>query len=142
MEVIETNLLGPFLVSKYVGPIMLEKESGVIVNIASNNGLDCNYKESMDYDASKAGLISLTHNLALMFAPYVRVNAVAHGWVETDMNQDLDATFRKQECDKILLHRFGNVDEIAKVVCFLSSNDASYINNTVIRVDGGISLWI
>lgn len=136
-KILNVNLIGTFLCSKYVSKYMLNKKSGTIINIASTNGIDTNYPESMDYDASKAGVISLTKNLALELAPYIRVNAVAPGWINTPMNKALSTEFVEKENDKIFLNRFADPDEIAKVVTFLASNDASYVNGTVIRVDGG-----
>ena len=116
---------------------MLENKKGSIINVSSTNGIDTIYPESLDYDASKAGVISLTKNLALEYAPYIRVNSVAPGWVVTDMNQDLSHEFIENEEKHILLKRFADPIEIAKVILFLAGNDASYINGEVIRVDGG-----
>ncbi len=135
--VLNVNLIGPFLTSKEVAKYMLEQGSGKIINIASTNGIDTIYPESMDYDASKAGLISLTKNLATELAPIIQVNAVAPGWVNTEMNQELDQEFVKKEQQKILLGRFAHPNEIASVIYFLATEEASYINGSVIRVDGG-----
>lgn len=136
-RVIDVNLIGTFIVSKYVSKLMINNKSGKIINISSTNGIDTNYPESIDYDASKAGVISLTHNFALELAPYITVNCIAPGWINTNMNINMDDEFKKIEEDKILLNRFGNVEEIANVVEFLVSDKSSYINNTIIRVDGG-----
>ena len=136
-KILDTNLIGTFIVSKYVGKYMLENNSGALINVASTNGIDTIYPESLDYDASKAGVISLTKNLALQYAPYIRVNAVAPGWVNTDMNKELDKTFIDKENEKILLNRFARPEEVAKVIYFLATPDASYINSEVIRIDGG-----
>lgn len=133
-EILEVNLIGTFLVCKYAHKIM---EKGSIINISSDTGIDAYYPYGLDYDASKAGVISLTHNLAVEYAPNIRINAVAPGWVNTAMNKELDKDFIKEECDKILLGRFAKATEIASVVYFLASDDASYINGSVIRIDGG-----
>jgi 3-oxoacyl-[acyl-carrier protein] reductase len=133
-KVLKTNLVGTFLVTKYASLIM---EKGTIINISSNNSIDANYPESMDYDASKAGINSLTKNFVLALAPNIRVNAVLPGWVDTDMNKEMDLNFKKAEEDKILLNRFAKPNEIAEVVYFLASEKASYINGSIIRVDGG-----
>ena len=137
METLKVNLIGTFIVSKYVGKYMLANGEGNIINVSSTNGIDTVYPESLDYDASKAGVISLTKNLALHYAPNIRVNTVAPGWVTTDMNKELDYNFIKKEEEKIILNRFADPSEIAKVIVFLASNDASYINGSIIRVDGG-----
>ena len=137
METLRVNLIGTFMVSKYVGKYMLANGEGNIINVSSTNGIDTVYPESLDYDASKAGVISLTKNLALQYAPNIRVNTVAPGWVTTDMNKELDYDFIKKEEEKIILGRFADPSEIAKVIVFLASSDASYINGSVIRVDGG-----
>lgn len=136
-RILDVNLIGTYLCSKYVGKVMLEKKSGQIINISSTNALDTYYPESCDYDASKAGVISLTHNLAREFAPNIRVNCVCPGWVKTDMNKDLSIEQINEERKNILLGRFAEAEEIAKVISFLVSDDAEYINDSIIRVDGG-----
>ena len=137
MEILETNLVGTFLVSKHVSQHMLKEKSGKIINITSTNATYSYYPESLDYDASKAGIISLTHNLALHLSPYITVNAVSPGWTKTDMNKDLSKEQITKEQEKILLKRFAQPQEIAKVITFLSSDDANYINSQIINVDGG-----
>ena len=138
MKTLEVNLVGTFLVSKYACKYMFENKSGKVINISSTNGIDMNYPMCLDYDASKAGIISLTHKLALQYAPYINVNAVAPGWVGTESElAGLDLEYIKSEEEKIFLKRIAKPEEIASVVYFLASNQASYINNTVIRVDGG-----
>lgn len=136
-KTLDVNLIGPFILSREVGKYMVEQKKGSIINITSTNGLETYYEYSLDYDASKAALISLTHNLSEYFSPYIRVNAVAPGWVNTEMNKELDDDYVAEECEKIYLKRFAEPEEIAKAVYFLASDDASYINNEVLRVDGG-----
>ena len=131
-KTLDTNLIGTFLVSKYASKIM---DKGVIINISSTNGIDTTYPESLDYDASKAGVISLTHNLATEFAPNIRVNAICPGWVNTEMNKELDSEFVKEETAKIKLGRFADPEEIADAIYNISI--CSYINDAIIRVDGG-----
>ena len=133
-RVLDVNLLGTYLVTKYSLDLF---DTGSIINVASTNGIDTGYIESIDYDASKAGVIALTHDFARALAPDIRVNAVAPGWINTDMTSNLNLEFKKNEIDKILLKRFADPEEVAKVVFFLASSDASYINDTIIRVDGG-----
>lgn len=134
-RVIDVNLIGTYLVSKSVSEYM---ESGSIINVASNTGMNAYYSYSLDYDASKAGVISLTHNLSVELSPNIRVNAVSPGWVNTDMNKNIDDEMMDEECENIFLKRFAEPSEIANVIYFLASDEASYINNSVIRVDGGI----
>ena len=135
MKILEVNLVGTFLVSKILSTIMSDNSS--IINISSTNGIDTYYEYSLDYDSSKAGIINLSHNLANYLSPKIRVNTICPGWINTPMNKDMDKEFRKQEEDKILLKRFAEPSEIANLVYFISSIDASYINDSVIRIDGG-----
>jgi 3-oxoacyl-[acyl-carrier protein] reductase len=129
---LDVNLIGTFLVSKYISNIM---DEGVIINISSTNGIDTTYPESLDYDASKAGVISLTHNLSSYLAPKIRVNAICPGWVNTEMNKELDDEFIKEETSKIKLSRFAEPEEIADAIYKIST--CTYINDSIIRVDGG-----
>lgn len=133
-KVIATNLLGTFLVTKYASQIMV---AGTIINIASDNCLGNGYPEAIDYNASKAGVISLTHDFAQILAPNIRVNAIAPGWVLTPMNKNLDPNFKKRIEDKCLLKRLARPEEIANVIYFLSTAEASFVNDIVLKVNGG-----
>ena len=135
-KILNVNLIGTFLCCKHIGTYMKEQGSGSIVNISSTNGIDSFYPYSMDYDASKAGVISLTHNFALSYAPYVRVNSIAPGWVNTEMNKELDADYVKEECQHILLNRFCEPEEIASEIYHVAV-ESTYLNDSIIKVDGG-----
>ena len=136
-RILDVNLIGTYLCSKYAAKIMLDNGNGSIINVSSTNAIDTYYPESCDYDASKAGVISLTHNLAREFSPYIRVNCVCPGWVNTDMNKELSVEQVHEEEKNILLGRFADPEEIAKVIVFLASNKSSYVNDSIIRADGG-----
>jgi len=136
-KVLDVNLIGTFLVTKYVAESMVSKGSGNIIFIASTNGIDTNNVWSLDYDASKAGGLSMMRNFALHYAPTLRINSVAPGWVDTESVLEMNPDTYQEEKEKCLLKRFAKPEEIASVVCFIASDDASYINNSVIRVDGG-----
>lgn len=124
LEVIKVNLLGTFLVSKYA---VNHVDKGCIVNISSTNALDTYYPESMDYDASKAGMISLTHNFSLYLKDRdIRVNVVCPDWIDTDMNLGMDEEYKKS------LDVFLNPEEVAKVVYDVSIDES--VNDAVIRV--------
>lgn len=134
-KVIDTNLVGTFSVIKYLGNLI--NDGGSIINISSTNAIDSYYIESIDYDASKIGIISLTHNLAKYYAPKIRVNCICPGWVDTLMNKDLSKEQKDRENKKILLNRFAKPSEIANVIYFIASDEGSYINDAIIKVDGG-----
>lgn len=136
-QILNINLIAPFILTKLIGKEMVNNKSGAIINISSTNGINTYYPTSVDYDASKSGLISLTYDSAVELAPYVRVNCIAPGWVNTEMNKELPEDFVKEETERILVKRFAEPEEIAKVATFLASDDASFINSTVIKVDGG-----
>lgn len=138
-KTLDINVIGTFLVSKYVGQIMYENKAGKIINISSTNGINTYFPMCIDYDASKAAIISLTHNLAMQFAPFVNVNAIAPGFIATESEiGGMDEEFIKLEEEKVMIKRAGQPEEVAKLVKFLSSNDADFINNEVIKIDGGI----
>lgn len=135
-QTLGTNLVGVFLCSKYCAPYM--EEGGRIINISSTNGIYSMHPESADYDASKAGVIAMTKGLAQeMASKKILVNSIAPGWINTEMNKDLPPDFIKSENKRIWLHRFGEPEEIAKAALFLASDDSSYVNGTVLIVDGG-----
>lgn len=136
-ETLGINLIGVFLCSKYVSKHMKKLPSGTIINISSTNGINTISPESADYDASKSGVISLTKNLAKELAPKIRVNCIAPGWIDTDINKNLPKDFIKEETDRILIKRFGKPEEIAAVALFLASSDASFMNGSIVTVDGG-----
>lgn len=135
-EILNVNLIGTFLMCKYVGEVMLKQGYGSIVNISSTNGIDSFYSYSMDYDASKAGVISLSHNFANLYAPTIRVNTIAPGWVNTEMNKELDDEYKNEECKHILLNRFAEPEEIADLIFYVADKNI-YLNDSVIKIDGG-----
>lgn len=137
-KTLDVNVVGAYICSKRVYDHMKENKYGRIINISSTNGINTYFPMCFDYDASKAALISLTHNLAMQFAPYVNVNAIAPGFIGTEHELDgYDEEFLEQETQKILVERYGKPEEVAWLIKFLISDQADYINNTVIRIDGG-----
>lgn len=134
LKTLSVNLVAPFLLSKYAYPL-LKRSSGCIINIASTNGIDTMYKSSLDYDASKAGLINLTKSLSAAFGNEVRVNAIAPGWIETHNTMDMEPKFREKEEQKIVMKRFANGQEIADLVFFAASS--TYMTGSILRIDGG-----
>lgn len=134
-RILKVNLIGAFICARECAKVM--NEGGSIINISSTNAVNAYYPYSLDYDTSKAGMLSLTKNLAVEYSPKIRVNAIMPGWVNTEMNKNLDKEYIEEECKKILLGRFAEPEEIASVAVFLASSQARYINGSIIRVDGG-----
>ena len=134
---LRVNLIGTFLCTKYTIPHMKNRIGASILNISSTNGINSISPESADYDTSKAGVISLTKNFSQFLAPNIRVNCIAPGWVDTEINKDLPKDVIEIEIQKIALKRWGHPEEIAKAVLFLCSEDASFITGSTLVIDGG-----
>lgn len=130
------NVIGSFLCAKYCSPY-LQKTSGSIVNVCSTSGSTSFDPNAADYDSSKVGLVSLTKDLAKELAPIIRVNGVAPGWIDTDMNKDLPKEYIEEEMQKTLMGRMAQPEEIAKSILFLASDDAGYLTGSIVFVDGG-----
>ena len=137
-KVIQTNLYGCFNATKAILPVMLEQKGGVIVNVSSVAGLRPGAGQA-NYSASKAGIVSLTQTAAKeMGRRRIRVNAVAPGFIETEMTANMNQMELKERAKTIPMRRLGQAREIAKTVAFLASDDASYITGQTIVVDGGL----
>ncbi len=138
-EVITTNLYGTFNLTRAAIITFIKQKSGNIINISSITGIT-GMSGQTNYAASKAGIIGFTRSLAReVAANNIRVNAVAPGFIETDMLINLKEEYKNQIKKQIPLNRFGKPEEIAKVVKFLASDDASFITGQTIIVDGGMS---
>jgi 3-oxoacyl-[acyl-carrier protein] reductase len=139
-DALAVNLKSMFYLSAAAGKLMLSQKGGSIVNITSVVALTGNAGQSA-YVAAKAGVIGLTKSLAQEHGTRnIRVNAVAPGFIESDMTAPLSEALKEQYQQRIPLRRFGSVDEVAKVVSFLASDDSAYITGQVIAVDGGLSM--
>lgn len=139
-RVIDVNLKGTYNCTKYVSKYMLKQKSGKIINISSVVGLSGNAGQ-VNYSASKAGIIGITKSAAKELSSRgITVNAVAPGYVDTDMTKVLSDNIRNEILKNIPLQRMGNVEDISNCVAFLASEDASYITGQVISVDGGMHI--
>ena len=137
-KVIDVNLSAAFLVARTVARDMIRKHSGSIINMTSVVGIHGNGGQA-NYSASKAGLIAFTKSLALETASRnVRVNAVAPGYIGTDMTASLPDKLKEAFLEKIPLKRMGTPEDVALAVLFLASGDSAYITGQVIPVDGGL----
>ncbi|MFQ9967893.1 MAG: 3-oxoacyl-[acyl-carrier-protein] reductase [Peptoniphilus sp.] len=139
-KVIETNLYSVFYLSKLFARQMMKNKGGRIINISSISGIRGNVGQT-NYSASKAGVIGFTKALAKEVASKnVLVNAVAPGFIETEMTEILSDEVKKQILSDIPMKRYGLAKDVANVVSFLAGEDSSYITGQVISVDGGMNI--
>lgn len=137
--VLDTNLKGVFLCTKAVSKGMMKQRSGAIINISSVVGITGNAGQA-NYAAAKAGILGFTKSIAKELSSRgIRVNAVAPGYISTDMTETLPEEVRKQILEQVPLGRIGNPEDIAKTVVFLASPAASYITGQTLSVDGGMA---
>ena len=137
-SVIDVNLVGTFNITKNVIPYMMKNRSGRIINVSSVVGISGNAGQT-NYSASKAGIIGFTKSLAKeVGSRNILVNAVAPGFIETQMTDVLKEEVKEEISKTIPLKRMGTVEDVANVVKFLASKDSSYITGQVINIDGGM----
>ena len=139
-SVIDTNLKGTFFCTKHAATVMLKQRSGKIINISSVVGITGNVGQT-NYAASKAGVIGMTKAAARELSSRgITVNAVAPGFIETDMTEGLSDKIKEATIANIPLKRYGTANEVAGAVSFLASEAANYITGQVLQVDGGLAM--
>lgn len=139
-DVITTNLKGAFNTIKHASRYMLKQRSGKIINISSVSGITGNAGQT-NYSAAKAGIIGMTKAVAKELAPRnINVNAVAPGFIQTDMTDALPDAMKEKVTDVIPLKKMGQPEDIAKMVSFLASSQSDYVTGQVFQVDGGIAI--
>lgn len=137
-NVIDVNLKGVFNCLKSITPVMVRQKKGKIINISSVVGISGNAGQ-VNYAASKAGIIGMTKSLAKEIGSRgINVNAVAPGFIDTEMTESLGEKIKEEAKKNIPLKRFGTVQDVAEVVAFLASDESDYITGQVIHVDGGM----
>jgi len=139
-EVIQANLNGSFYFLKYIAPIMIKQKGGRIINISSIVGVRGNAGQ-INYSASKAGIIGLTLSAAKELGKRgITVNAIAPGYIETDMTEILTDEQKEKMLEMISLARAGKASDVAKAAAFFASENAAYITGQILGVDGGMSM--
>ncbi len=139
-EVIAANLKGAFNMLRHAGAVMMKQKSGRIVNVSSVAGLYGNAGQ-VNYSASKAGLIGMTMSAAKELAPRgITVNAVAPGFIETDMTDGLPESIKEKVLTAIPMARYGKAEEVASVIAFFASDEASYVTGQVLAIDGALMM--
>lgn len=137
-QVINVNLKGTFNCIRHVSPVMVRQRSGKIINVSSVVGITGNAGQ-VNYSAAKAGIIGITKSTARELASRgINVNAVAPGFIKTDMTEKLSEKLKENTLNGIPLKRFGTAQDVANVIAFLASSDSDYVTGQIINIDGGM----
>lgn len=140
-KIMLTNFVGTFMCSQEAAKLMLKQKQGKIINIASVKGIEhCAKSRRIEYSASKAAVINFTKALSAELAPHINVNAVAPGFVETEMAKTWPEENKKRIVEETCLKRLVQPEEVAKAILYLASDDSSAVTGEVLVVDGGYNL--